>query len=210
MIPACLMKCVPDKDNNPTNISYEFNAPQVIGKWNKSIVTYALVKGSADIPDQHEITIAMRATMQTWQDEIPINFVQVSKDHNPDITFEWVDGNTDPVIQGNNTILGYCNFPDGNNSPVHVHLNDSLNWSFSGTNFQWNPENTMQHESGHGLGLVHLQDAAAIMYYMYNGKIMLNDSDKAAIKALYGSRTWSNGAYLRITTAIFNLKKRLK
>jgi len=212
MIPqySCLMKCTPDKDLNPTNVSYEFTAPQIVGKWTKQIVTYALVKGSQDIPDQHEITIAMRATMQTWQDEIPINFVQVSKDQNPDITFEWVDGNTDTVINGNTGILGYCNLPDGNNSPCHVHLNDTLNWSFSGVNFQWNPLNTMQHESGHALGLSHLQDQEAIMYYMYNGKIMLNDSDKAAVKAIYGSRTWSNGAYLRLTTAIFNLKKRLK
>jgi len=208
--PTCIMKCTPDSNLKPTNISYEMIQPQVTGKWNKSIVTYALVKGSQDIPDQHEINIAMRATMQTWQDEIPLNFVQVKKDQNPDITFEWVDGNTDPVINGNTGIMGYCNFPDGNNSPCHVHLNDSLNWSFSGTNFQWNPLNTFQHESGHGLGLAHDPNPNAIMYYMYNGKIMLDPTDKAAIKNLYGSRTWSIGAYLRITTAIFNLKKRLK
>lgn len=210
IIPACIMRCTPDKDNRPTNVTYELTGNQTVAKWNKKILTYALIKGTQDIPDQHEIRVGMRLVIQTWQDEIPINFVEVKSNQNPDITFEWVDGNTDPVIQGNTGILGYCNFPDGNNSPVHVHLNDTLNWSFSGTNFQWTPSNTMLHESGHGLGLPHDPNASAVMYYMYNGKLMLDPSDKAAIQNLYGQRTWSAGAYLRMTTAIFNWKLRLK
>lgn len=206
----CIMRCTTDKDGIPTNIQYELTAPQTVGKWNKNIVTYALIKGSQDIPDQHEISIGMRLVMQTWQDEIPINFVQVKSTQNPDITFEWVDGNSDPIIKGSTGIMGYSALPDGTNFSIHIKLNDLLNWSFSGTNFQWNPLNTMQHESGHALGLQHDPNPQAIMYYMYNGKIMLDASDIAAIQAIYGKRTWSNNAYLRMTTAIFNWKKRLK
>ena len=208
--PTCIMRCTPDKNNIPTNITYEQTGNQTVSKWNKKIVTYALVKGSQDIPDKHEIAVGMRLVMQTWQDEIPINFVNVRKDQNPDITFEWVDGNVDPVINGSTSIMGYSSFPDALNSPIHIKLNDLLNWSFSGTNFQWNPLNTMQHESGHALGLPHDTNPLAVMYYLYNGKIMLDPSDKAAIQAIYGVRTWSTGAYLRITTAIFLWKLRLK
>src|SRR5579872_1604802 len=72
---TCIIKCTPDSNGVPTNIQYETVQPQITGKWNKNIVTYALIKGSKDIPNTHEISVAMRLVMQTWQDEIPINFV---------------------------------------------------------------------------------------------------------------------------------------
>lgn len=206
----CITRCEVDSNNNPTKIWREEVTKQVTGKWNKNIVTYALVKGTLDIPDQHEIATGMRLTMQTWQDEIAINLVNVKKDQNPDITFEWVDGNTDPVIKGSNGIMGYSTIPDGTNYKIHIKFNDLLNWSFSGTNFQWNPLNTMLHESGHALGLPHDPNMNAIMYFEYNGKIMLAPSDIAAIVVIYGARTWAIGAYLRMTTAIYLWKRRLK
>src|SRR6185437_2637104 len=207
---GCVMRCIPDENMIPTKITYELSENQVVAKWKKNIVTFALLKGTQDIPDQHEIAIGMRLVMQTWQDEIPINLVNVKSTQNPDITFEWVDGNADPVIKGNTGIMGYSMMPDGTDSPIHIKLNDLLNWSFSGTNFQWNPLNTMQHESGHSLGLPHDPNPSAIMYFMYNGKLMLDATDKAAIQNLYGKRTWATGAYIRITNAISGWKNRLK
>jgi len=38
----------------------------------------------------------------------------------------------------------------------------------------------------------------------------LYSTDKAAIQAIYGSRTWANGAYLRMTQAVYLWKLRLK
>ncbi len=198
--------------NNAGSLAFD-SAPisEYPERWHKSIVTYCLLKGTADIPDQHEISVGVALQLQTWQDEIPINFLRVKASQSPDVSFAWVDGKTDPVINGNDSIMAYSSYPTAAGNPIHINFNDDLNWSFSGTNFQWNPLNTILHEFGHALGLVHSpDDANSIMYPMYNGKIELDPLDISRIQAKYGKRTWAAGAYLRISQAVHNWKLRLK
>lgn len=181
------------------------------GKWNKSILKYCILKGTLDIPDQHEIAIGINLTLQKISDEIPIKFVRCLASQNPDITYEFVPASNDPIFVQNPTATAYSGFPDSLGKVIHIRLNDDFNWSFSGTNFQINPLNTFLHETGHAMGLVHSPDCPlCIMYNFYNGVIELTSLDILRYVAKYGARVWSNGAYLRMKLAIALWSLRLK
>jgi len=180
-------------------------------KWHKSILKFCLLRGTQDISDQHEIAIAVNLTLQKIEDEIPIKFVKVGPNDNPDLTFEWIAAKDDPVFVNNPTATAYSGFPDANGTAIHIRLNDDFNWSFSGTNFQFNPLNTLLHEMGHCMGLVHSPDCPlCIMYNFYNGVIELAVLDIARYVAKYGARVWSNGAYLRMKLAVAAWSLRLR
>lgn len=204
--PICIARKAPDE-----KVSFETVSIQEYPlKWNKNIITYAVLKGSTHIPNNHEIVIAVNAALSTWGAEIPVKFVRVFT-NNADITYEWIPGSTDPVIKGDTSILGYSGFPDVSGTPIHVKFNDDVLWSFSGTNFQFNPNNTILHETGHCLGLVHSPDCSkCIMNTFYNGVIDLDPVDIQRITAKYGKRTISNTIYLGLKSALHRIKTSLK
>jgi len=181
-------------------------------KWTKSIIKYCLLKGTQDIPDQHEIAVGVNLCLESFHDEIPVRFIKVLSTESPDITYEWVDAASDPIFTTDPThIMAYSGFPDVNQDPIHIRLNDNLNWSFSGTNFQFNPMNTMMHETMHAMGFVHAPDCPdCIVYNFYNGKIDFAPLDIQRMTTKYGTNTWTNAQYMRIKLAVFNWKRRLK
>lgn len=199
-----------DKQVAPTPTTSPTPIVEYQGKWAKSILKFAVVKASKDLPDTHETVIAVKLCLQNYSDNIPIQFILVSQTENPDLTYEWVDGANDGVIKGDNGIVAYSGFPDSSGSVIHIRFNDSLNWSFRGTNFQFNPLNTITHETGHAMGLVHSPDCPkCIMYNFYNGVIDLAPLDISRLQGKYGIKTWANGVYQRIEKAIYNWKRRL-
>lgn len=197
-------------NNTNSKISFSTVISEYPLKWNKNVLTYAILKGSTHIPDGHEVVIAINSALSTWGAEIPVKFVRVFT-NNADITYEWVPGTTDPIIKGDTGILGYSGYPDGNDSPIHVKFNDDVAWSFSGTNFQINPNNVILHETGHVLGLVHSPDCAnCIMNPYYNGFIELDSLDIQRIILKYGSRNLPKTIYLALKAAIHRFKTKLK
>lgn len=182
------------------------------GKWPRPIVRYALIRGTQDIPDQHEIAVGVNLVLQSFADEIPIKYIKVGLTENPDLTYEWVKASDDPIFSTDPTgIMAYSGFPDATGTAIHIRLNDDFQWSFSGTNFQFNPLNTLGHETCHFMGLVHVPDCPkCLVYTFYNGVIDFDPLDISRLVAKYGKRTWSTGAYLRIYTAVYNAKRRLK
>lgn len=206
MTPICVIK-----SESSGRISYSTTISEYPQRWQKNIITYAILKETTDIPDGHEVVIAINAALSTWSAEIPIKFKRVTNGATADITYEWVDGNTDPIIKGDNSILGYSGYPDGLDSPIHVKFNDNINWSFTGTNFQYNPNNTILHETGHVLGLVHSPDCTTcIMNPYYNGVIDLDPVDIQRIVTKYGARNLPNTIYLALKSALHRIKSSLK
>ena len=66
-----------------------------------------------------------------------------------------------------------------------IHFNDSFDWG-AGDPTRYDVFSVALHESGHGLGLAHSSNPAAVMYPMYRGIVSgLGEEDIAAIQSLY-------------------------
>jgi len=214
------------KDKNNNSLSFSNDGPlnrEIEVKWNKSVVTYALIKGTIDIRENSDVTekTAMNLAMLTWGLEIPLKLKLVKKDENPDITVNFKHTDEDEYLakrkhEGNN-ILGYA-FPPEDEQEGTLVLNDDYLWSVTGkpidawkvdpehyspgdaTTFKtWNLTSTLIHELGHTLGVPHIDDCPeCIMYQKDNENVDLHNRDIEIIQRKYGNTNRSDAEYLRL------------
>lgn len=90
---------------------YEVQQTEYPHKWDKPIVTYAIIRGTEDLPGDSLERIAMNLAMTTWDLEIPIILKVVKKNENPDITLEFADKQSDPFFKERPNVLAYAYFP---------------------------------------------------------------------------------------------------
>lgn len=192
------------------NLVFETLDPTPIpNKWQKPLdqegfmnLTFALIRGSSDLSADSEELVAIGLALETIQLEVNVKFQRILYTQNPDITYAWVDGTKDPIINGDNTILGYGGYPQ---TPYQgkVVLNDYFTWDWLAVNFHYVMHNTLRHESYHMMGSVHSpNDPQSIMYPTYNGVTMPDDTDKKQLRDKYPVRNLSPSDYERLENAI--------
>jgi len=186
---------------------YEVQQTEYPHKWDKPTVTYALLRGTEDIPGDSMERIAMNLAMTTWDLEIPSILKVVKKEENPDITLEFADNQSDQYFKDRPSVLAYAYYPKTSLEGV-IRFSDEHIWSLDGkpipapydptgkTMFKtYNLLHTLIHEIGHSLGLSHSDGTGlekTVMYPYYNEQLDLTDYDIDRIVAKYGSRQWAH------------------
>ena len=200
---VALAKNLRSKNNNEV----QFQTPhyEYPKKWEKPVVTYAVIRGTEDLPGDSMEVLAMNLAMTTWDFEIPLTMKVVKKTEKPDITLEFQDSENDKFLKKNDNVLAYAYFP-GTEKEGTIVFNDEHLWSLHGEPIPapydpsgktkmktYNLLHTLIHEIGHSLGLSHSHGISykdTVMYPYYNGQLDLDEYDIQRITEKYGSRQW--------------------
>jgi hypothetical protein len=204
---GCVVTAKNIQSRNNNEVVFEVPQAEYPHKWEKSTLTYAMIRGTEDLPEDSMEIIAMNLAMTTWDFEIPINLQVVKKNENPDITLEFSDSDNDEYFKDMPNVLAYAYYPKTSMQGVIKFSDDHL-WSLDGkpipapydptgrTTFKtYNMLHTLIHEIGHSLGLSHsegMEYNKTVMYPFYNEQLDLDEYDIERIIAKYGSRQWSH------------------
>jgi hypothetical protein len=151
-------------------------------------LTYAFVNGTPDIPGNNERQ-AVRNAFATWQNQIPIDFVEVT--NNSNFTIGWFTGGhgDGSPFDGTGNTLAHAFYPPPCGGPNFgmLHFDDAELWKLDGSNFDI--ETVALHEIGHLLGLSHSLVPGSVMFASYGGqRRALTQDDIDGGQALYGRR----------------------
>ena len=204
---GCIAKAKNFRSRNNNEVEFEALQTEYPHKWEKPTVTYAMIRGTEDLPEDSMEIIAMNLAMTTWDFEIPLILQVVKKNENPDITLEFSDSENDDYFKNSPSVLAYAYYPKTSLEGV-IKFNDDYLWSLDGkpvlapydptgrTKFKtYNMLHTLIHEIGHSLGLKHSEGQGlenTVMYPFYNAQLDLHEYDIERIVAIYGSRQWSH------------------
>lgn len=194
------------------------------GKWNKDILTYAVIRGTEDIPGDRLERLAMSLALTTYGVEIPIKFKLVRANENPDLRIEFKSPEEESMFADRPTVLAFAYFPAQGSVSGKVVFNDAYHWSLNGipidnpqtiqpndTIRTYNLIHVLIHELGHSLGLRHdtNNNTTDVMDPFYNGKVLeLSDNDIIRIRKKYGVRVFKHWSrYLRLKNWL-SLRKR--
>lgn len=212
--PACIVKTHP-----LSGVAFSITDDiQIPNKWRKSIITYALVRGTQDILDQSLERKIINLAILRWSEEIPLIIRPVKLKDNPDIKIIFLSSSEDSYFAGDGSILAWSGYPETSlqgqmhfnddyrwskdGSPIKAHLADPTHYPdpFDPTTFKtYNLNQTFFHEFGHILGEVHIQTCpACIMYPYYNDTLELQPIEITRIQDKYGLSKYSASLYKRI------------
>jgi hypothetical protein len=207
---GCIVKAKNVLSRNNNEVEFEAQQTEYPHKWEKSTVTYAMIRGTEDLPEDSMEIIAMNLAMTTWDFEIDLTLQVVKKNENPDITLEFTDSENDPYFKDRPSVLAYAYFPK-TSMPGVIKFSDDHLWSLDGKPIPapydptgkikfktYNMLHTLIHEIGHSLGLSHsegMQYSKTVMYPFYNEQLDLDEYDIERIVAKYGRREWSHPAH---------------
>lgn len=175
-------------------------------------ITYALFikQGQVinDIPHQHNIAIAVHAAFSCWKFYGNLEFIQVPymNPDSADITICFTD--SDPIFIQNPSAMAYTYFPNTKPSGAFTSVyNTKYLWSEDGkTNFTNNLNQTLRHELGHGIGLVHTTNPKDIMFPFYHNDIVPTAMDIYQVQFNYGRSQYPQW----IIDAFFKLDSKLE
>ena len=204
---GCIAKAKDIQSRNNNEVEFEVQQSEYPHKWDNAVVTYAMIRGTEDLPGDSMEVAAMNLAMTTWDFEIPITLQVVNKNENPDITLEFSDSDHDEYFKDNPSVLAYAYYPKTSKEGIIKFSDDHL-WSLDGapipalydptgrtTLKTYNMIHTLIHEIGHSLGLSHSEGTQyknTVMHPYYNGQLDLDEYDIERIVAKYGSRQWSH------------------
>lgn len=162
-------------------------------------LTYAFVNASADIPGDGERD-AVRRAFATWQQQIPIDFVEVGALNNPTLPIGWFRGNhgDGSAFDGVGNVLAHAFYPPncGGTHAGNCHFDEDETWALNHGGANRDLETVALHEIGHLLGLAHSGVPGSVMFPTYSGeRRVLTADDIAGVQALYGRP----GPALRVT-----------
>lgn len=209
-----------EKFDNRTELAFSEDV-EWSHKWNKSVIKYAVKKGTDDMPGDYPERLAVNLAMTTWNLEIKPKLKSCKITENPDITIEFKHSEDDEYFKDSPNVLAYAYYPKTIHQGVIV-FNDDYLWTMdgkpiTGTEFimrtgkqavhsnmykTYNIMHTLIHEIGHSLGLTHSNDCKnCVMYPFYNGEMDLNPLDIIRIRSKYGIRIFEKWSQY------YNIKK---
>ena len=155
-------------------------------------LSFAFVNGTTDLAADAERQ-PVRNAFTTWQQQIPIDFVEVGPANNPNFTVGWFTGDhgDGSSFDGAGNVLAHGFFPPpcGGQHAGKLHFDDAEVWSLAGAGNTFDLETVALHEIGHLLGLSHSTVPGSVMFPTYAGpRRALTADDIAGIRALYGRR----------------------
>lgn len=155
-------------------------------------LTYAFVRGTADLPGAQEKR-AVRNAFATWQRQISIDFQEVGPQNNPNFTIGWFtdDHGDGSPFDGIGNTLAHAFFPPpcGGVHSGKFHFDEAETWALAHGPGQFDTETVALHEIGHLLGLSHSTVPGSVMFPSYGGqRRALTQDDIDGIRALYGRR----------------------
>jgi len=193
---------------------------EIPNKWDRTIVTYSVLRGTEDIAGDAIERKIINLAMTSWELYIPLVLKYVKASEDPDIRIEWVPAAEDSYFGKDSGILAYAGFPKTSYQGV-LRFNDDKIWSVDGLGQPYvrpedgvtimrktyNGNQTAGHETGHLLGSVHSDQPNDLMYPYYNGTIMPTTIDSQRIQLKYGVRQWEGDWFTRIQNLISRRRK---
>lgn len=161
--------------------------------WGGPQMKYYFEKFSRALPEE-DCRAAFVAAFNTWQQHVPIAFVEVKKREDADVVIAWIQQMDGDYVMAQNC-SAHSDWPPGcchvcpSDRKMPIHFNERHCTFVIGQRAeQYDLETVAVHEIGHVLGMKHSDDNRAVMYSnVYPGilKRVLSSDDLAGIKQLY-------------------------
>jgi len=192
-------------------------------KWEKKVVTYAMLRDSEDIPGVADERIGLNLSMTTWDIEILLKLQVVKKSQNPDITIEFKTKDEEGYFKDHPGVLAFAYFPGQGAVSGIIIFNEEYRWSLDGKDVKitnqagqeimaktYNIITVLIHEIGHSIGLTHSESANSqdVMDPYYSGMLDLSDEDMYRIRKIYGIRMFRWFRYKWIKNWLYHRKRR--
>jgi hypothetical protein len=191
-LPRCGVPDIPPRGRATSGVSADFVLRGCDYEAEFRTLSYAFVQGTGDLAGTQERQ-PVRNAFATWQQQIPIDFVEVGTANNPNFTIGWFTGShgDSSPFDGVGNTLAHAFYPPpcGGQHAGKMHFDDAEVWSLAGAGNTFDVETVALHEIGHLLGLDHTTVPGAVMFPTYGGpRRALAADDIAGIRALYGRR----------------------
>jgi hypothetical protein len=190
--PRCGVPDIPPRGRAVAGVAGEFVLRGCDYQAKFRTLTYGFVRGTPDLPGSTEKP-AVRNAFNTWQQEIPIDFVEVGQANSPNFSIGWFAGShgDSSPFDGIGNVLAHAFYPPpcGGAHAGQMHFDEDELWALADGGGAFDLETVALHEIGHLLGLDHSTVAGAVMFPTYAGQRRnLAQDDVAGIRALYGRR----------------------
>lgn len=132
-------------------------------QWTKSTLTYAVIKGTRDLPSNWQRQMVSLA-MTMWDIEIEVDLKLVKISENPDIRIYFKTSEEEKEFRDSPSTLAYAYYPNQGELSGLLVMNDDYWWNNTGKMDKDNNGKPVQgyngiavigHEMGHILGLSH-------------------------------------------------------
>jgi hypothetical protein len=161
-------------------------------------LSYYFGSGTGDLTLANQRAEIVRA-LNTWSAHVQINFSETaSPNQNRSIDIAFVSGShgDGSPFDGQFGVLAHCFYPSPPNPETiagDMHFDDAESWRIggSGNGSNFDLYSVALHEFGHGLGLDHSSDPAAVMYATISTTKVhsgLHTDDINGIRSLYAAR----------------------
>ena len=186
--PRCGVPDVPPHGHTDVVANYALRGCDYQAKYRT--LTYGFVNATPDLPGDAERE-AVRRAFDTWQQVIPIDFLEVDSLHNPVLPIGWFSGDhgDGAAFDGIGNVLAHAFFPPpcGGFHAGKCHFDEAESWALAHSGSDRDLETVALHEIGHLLGLAHSNVFGSVMFPTYSGeRRLLSADDISGVQALYG------------------------